>query len=153
MRLEPRYILAVAVRVVLLIPAALALTGCQARPVEWPELGQERSSPATSTVRRSRSALRIEPVVGQEVADLSPDDVVRVAKRIGFTDQQVLDLGADLHNALLLSGAARVLVRDRVEALLRVHGGHVLISSRTRGNHVYNLARGGWGVGPSRPSR
>lgn len=130
---------------VLILPALLV--GCRAQPVEWQELGAGADGAATP--RSRRTALRIEPLSSQEVADLTPDDVVRISKRIGFTDQQILDLGPDLYNALLLSGAARVVIRDRVEALLRVQGDHVLIYSNTRGSHVYNLARGGWGVGPS----
>ncbi len=153
MQTNRRNLLAVAIKSVLVTTLAWTLTGCRAQPAEWPELGYEKDGISTSRKSRSRSTLRIEPVSSQEIADLSPDDVVRIAKRIGFTDQQILDLGPDLHNALLLSGAARVRYKDQVEALLRVQGDHVLIYSRSRGSHVYNLTRGDFRIGPSGSSR
>ncbi len=150
MQVRQRYILAVAIRATLVIPLAWVLTGCRARPVEWPELGQEKSSVRA----RGTSALRIEPVSSREVADLTPDDMVQITRRIGFTDQQILDLGPNLRSALLLSGAARVIYKDKVEAVLRIQGEYVLIYSSSRGSHMYNLARGGFGViGPAGSSR
>lgn len=157
MQIDRGYVLAVALRAVLLVPLALELMGCRARPAEWPELGSDRSGAAPRSGRtapRRDNALRIEPLSSQEVADLSPDDIVLVARRIGFTDQQILDLGPDLHNALLLSGAARVVYKQQVEALLRVQGDYLLIYSNSRGYHMYNLSSRGFNViGPPRSSR
>ena len=127
----------------ILIPLGLAMAGCRAQPAEWPELGRQNSRDQARNNRpASTSPLRIEAVTNSEVAMLNSDDVVRVAKRIGFTDQEVLDFGIDLRNALYLSGGARVLVRGNVEALLQVQGGDIWIQSVTYGSHVYDLSSG-----------
>jgi hypothetical protein len=131
----------VAIRAALLVSLALALMSCRARPVEWSELGRHRDADSAPARTTDTSILRVEPLSNQEVADLNPDDMVLVTRRIGFNDQQILDLGPELHKALLLSGAARVFYKDRVEALLRVQGEHVIISSSSRGTALYNLAR------------
>lgn len=143
MWIHRRYLLSVAIRAVALV--SLALVGCRAQPVKWSELGRDDSGAGarSSSARTGSTALlRIEPLSNQEVADLSPDDVVRIAWQIGFTNQQVIDLGLDLRNALALSGGAQVLYKDKTEALLRVQGGYVLIHSASRGRHVYNLSLG-----------
>lgn len=147
MQVNRQTILTVAIRVALLVPLAFTLAGCRAQPAEWSELGRQ-SSPDRTRNNRGR-VLLIEPLSNREVADLHPDDVVRITRRIGFTDQQILDLGMDLYEALLLSGAARVMYKGKVEALLRVQGDHVLIYSGSRGSHVYNLTYGQFRIGPS----
>ena len=80
---------------VLLVLASLALEagGCGDwfRPVEWPEMGPQSEQ---------KSPFRVVPRRSMEVAALSPDDIVRIMQRVGFADEQVLELGTDLHNAL-----------------------------------------------------
>ncbi len=135
MRVNRRYIVSAVIRVLLLVPLALEMTGCKAQPAEWPELRHEGE----------KRVIQIEPKSNREVADLHPDDVVRVARKIGLTDEQILSLGTDLHNAMLLSGAAYVLVGDEKEALLRVQGKYVLIYSASRGSFSYDLSRSDFG--------
>jgi len=79
------------------------------------------------------------------VADLSSDDIVRIMRRIGFPDDLILELGTDLHRTLAQSGAARVLDKREVEAVLRVSGRYVYITSRTRGVFIYDLSTGEFG--------
>jgi hypothetical protein len=74
--------------------------------------------------------ISIVPQTNQEVADLSSDDIVRIMRRIGFPDDLILELGMDLHRTLAQSGAARVLDKREVEAVLRVSGRYVYITSR-----------------------
>jgi hypothetical protein len=136
-----RNILGAVARVMLPVLLASELTGCRARPAEWPELGYRSGERARS------SALQIVPQTNREVADLSPDDVVLIGRRIGFTDEQILDLGTQLHDALLFSGAARVFYGKRAEALLRVESGQVFIYSASRGLFVYDLSRRVLGFG------
>ncbi|UCD52168.1 MAG: hypothetical protein JSW27_05925 [Phycisphaerales bacterium] len=129
----------------LMAALALAVMGCQAQPAQWSELGpggaryeqQQQSQP-----RNRYGSIRIVAQSNREVADLSPDDVVKIMRRIGFTDEQILELGTELHDAMLTSGAVRVLDRDETEAIARVGGTQVYIGSRTRGNFVYDLGYG-----------
>ncbi len=95
--------------------------------------------------------IQIAPQSNQEVADLSSDDVVRIMRRVGFPDDLILELGGEMHEALLYSGAARVLDNKEVEALLRINGRYVYITSRSRGTFVYDPATGEFsGSEPSR---
>jgi hypothetical protein len=123
---------------VLLAVLVLAMLGCQAEPAQWPELefGGERQQ------ARRQPALRIVPQSNREVADLSPDDTVRIMRQVGFTDEQILELGTDLHQALLVSGAARVLYREEMRAIIAVNGTQVYISAAPRGNFIYDLGYG-----------
>ncbi len=136
-----RNILGAAAKVMLLVLLASELMGCKAQPAEWAELGHRDGT------RPRNNALQIVPKSSREVADLSPDDVVVIARRIGFTDEQVLDLGTQLHDALLFSGAASVFYGKTAIANLRVEGQQVFIYSASRGLFVYDLSRGLLGFG------
>jgi hypothetical protein len=69
-------------------------------------------------------------------------------RQAGFSDQQILELGTNLRNALLHSGAAHIRLKDTVEAVFAVHGDYVLIASRLRGTFIYDVNRG-WKLGPA----
>ena len=124
---------------VLLVTLTFAAFGCQAQPAQWSEL--EIGGPQQQS-QRQQGAVRIEPQAGREVADLSPDDVIQIMRRIGFTDAQILDMGTDMRDALRMAGGARVIVREEVEALVSVSGMRVHVGSRTRGNFTYDLGSG-----------
>jgi len=127
----------------LMAALTLAEMGCQAQPAQWSELGSggARYEPQPQP-RNQYGSIRIVAQPNREVADLSPDDVVKVMRRIGFTDQQILELGTELHEAMFTSGAVRILDRDETEAIARVNGMQIYIGSRTRGNFVYDLGYG-----------
>ena len=140
-----RHLLGLGLRAAVLVPLAMQLLGCRAKPAQWPELGRDsRDSRTTRDTRPAAgdSLLKIEPVTNSEVADLSADDVIKICMKIGFTKQQIVNLGADLKNALLLSGGARVIYRGNVEALIQVRQPDIYIQTATRGQHVYDMARG-----------
>jgi hypothetical protein len=129
-----------------LVPLALEAAGC--RPVEWAELGSgpnrdeprwEGRSESPRSRRDSTEGLRIVARSGREVVRLSPDDVVRIMQRVGFSDDQILNLGPDLYNALLVSGAAEVLYGKRTEMIIVVGNRQVRIQSRSRGTFVYDV--------------
>ena len=126
------------VMVAMLAAVALGTIGCQARAAQWPELeyGGEREQ------KPRERALQIVPQSNREVADLSPDDIVRIMRQIGFTDDQIVEYGTDMRDALLVSGAARVLYKEQTEALLAVNGTQVYIRSMARGNFIYDLGSG-----------
>ena len=147
MQLNRQQKLSLGLRVVVLALLAMHLVGCHAQPAQWPELGRDRDRFDNRTTRDKRPAaneplLKIEPFTSSEVAQLSADDIVRITKRIGFTDQQVIELGADLRNALYLSGGARVIYRGNVDALIQVRGPDIYIQTASRGQHVYDMTHG-----------
>jgi hypothetical protein len=136
----------------LLVPVVLEVVGCRARPAEWSELGSGgRRSASNQAIEpeergpRQVRGIEIVPQSNQEVADLSSDDIVRLMRRIGFSDDLILELGVDMHSALLRSGAARVFNKKTVEAILRVNGRYVYVTSRSRGTFIYDPATGQFG--------
>lgn len=151
-----RQTIAGAVTTVLLVSVVLEVSGCRAEPVEWSELGSGgRRSTANQTSQTPRSprqirGIQIVPQSNQEVADLSSDDIVRIMRRVGFPDDLILELGSEMHGALRSSGAARVLDKKTVEAILRINGRYVYITSRSRGTFIYDPATGQFGGATSR---
>jgi hypothetical protein len=91
--------------------------------------------------------LDIVPINNQDVLTLSSDDIVRVMRRAGFSDNQILEYGTDLHNALAHSGAAQIKIRKNPEAVFAINGDAVYISTRLRGNFIYNVKTGWVGSG------
>ena len=83
----------------------------------------------------------------QNVLTLSSDDIVRVMRRAGFSDNQILQYGEDLHLALAQYGAAQIKIRKRLEAVFAINGDAVYISTRLRGNFIYNIKTGWVGGG------
>ena len=79
-----------------------------------------------------------------EVIALSPDDIVNIMQRVGFLDEQIMELGTDLRNTLGTSGAAQLKIkgRDKIEATFAVHDGNLYISTRLRGTFIYNVKKG-----------
>jgi len=90
---------------------------------------------------------------GREVVRLGPNDIIRIMQRVGFSDQQIVDLGTDLHDALLLSGGAEVFYGRNLEMILAVNNQQVQIRSRTRGAFVYDVQSGRFVLGPSDTDR
>lgn len=82
------------------------------------------------------------PVNNQNVLTLSSDDIVRVMRGAGFTDNQILQYGEDLHLALSQYGAAQIKIRRKLEAVFAINGDAVYISTRLRGNFIYNTKTG-----------
>jgi hypothetical protein len=143
-----------------LVPLALEAAGC--RPVEWAELGAgpnrdeprwEGRSENPPSRRSSADELRIVARSGREVVRLSPDDVIRIMQRVGFSDDQILDLGPDLYQALLVSGAAEVLYGRRTEMIFVVSNRQVRIQSRTRGTFLYDVLMQDFVLGSTRGRR
>lgn len=81
------------------------------------------------------------PIKSQNVLTLSSDDVVRVMRRAGFSDGQIMEHGTDLYDALSQSGAAQVRTRRGLRAVFAINGDSVYISSRF-GNFIYNINTG-----------
>ncbi|MGD2093966.1 MAG: hypothetical protein PVH77_03060 [Phycisphaerales bacterium] len=96
---------------------------------------------AFGAVSCGHRSLQIVPIRSQNVLTLSSDDVVRVMRRAGFSDGQILEYGTDLHEALSQSGAAQIKTRRGVKAVFAIREDSVYISSRF-GNYIYNVNTG-----------
>jgi len=82
------------------------------------------------------------PLNNQNVLTLSSDDIVRVMRRAGFSDNQILQYGENLHLALSQYGAAQIKIRKQIQAVFAINGDAVYISSRATGNFIYNTKTG-----------
>lgn len=94
---------------------------------------------------RSSTGIRVIPLSNRSVLALSPDDVVEVMKRAGFSDGQILEHGTDLRNGLAESGAVQIKIGKKVEAVFAINlseSNCVYISTRLRGNFIYDVDSG-----------
>jgi len=97
-----------------------------------------------------RSGIQIIPLSSRSVLELNADDVVRVMRRAGFSDKQIIDYGPDLRDGLAQSGAVQVKIGNKVEAVFAInldHGSCVYITTRLRGSFIYNVQTGWAGGG------
>jgi hypothetical protein len=85
------------------------------------------------------SVQTVTPIAVGEAADVSADVLAEALLRAGFTPQEILDHGTDVHHALATSGGVQVRQGQLVEALLAVHTGKLYVTSRTRGTFVLPL--------------
>jgi hypothetical protein len=90
--------------------------------------------------------LRVVPQENPDQADLSAEDILRVLERVGFSDEQILQLGPALHRALQTAGAAEIKLGKKTEMAFGVNGERLFITSRTRGTFVYNISSGRFGT-------
>jgi len=94
---------------------------------------------------RSNTGIRVIPLSNRSVLALSPDDVVEVMRRAGFSDRQILEFGTDLRNGLAESGAVQIKIGKKVEAVFAIklsESNCVYISTRLRGNFIYDVDSG-----------
>ncbi len=101
---------------------------------------------AFGVVSCAQRGFEVIPLNHQEVLTLSSDDIVRVMRRAGFSDNQILEYGTDLHDALSRSGAAQIKINKRLQAVFAINGDSVYISTRLRGNFIYNVKTGWVGM-------
>ena len=99
-------------------------------------LGIMGCAPATNSYS---SRLRITPLSNQNTINLRADDIVRMMQRVGFSDEQILELGTNMRDSLLRSGAAQLEINDEVEAIFAVNNDFVYIATRLRGSFIYNV--------------
>jgi hypothetical protein len=118
-----------------LVPLALEVVGCNGwiRPVDWSDLGPQSKPQA--------SPFRVIPRKNPQSATLSPDDIVRIMQRVGFQDEQILELGTDLHNAMRLAGSAVVVYKKETLAIFAADGDYVRVRSRS-GSFDYQISVG-----------
>jgi len=102
---------------------------------------------AFGVVSCAQKGFEVIPLSYQEVLTLSSDDIVRVMRRAGFSDNQILEYGTELHDALSRSGAAQIKMSKKLQAVFAINGDSVYISTRLRGNFIYNVKTGWVGGG------
>jgi len=110
-------------------------------------------SGCASTDNSSSTKFQVISVSSRDVAVLSADDIVRVMRRAGFSDEQILELGTRLRNALLQSGAVEIKQGKMIEAIFAVNSNNVFITTRLRGNFIYNLEKASFIGLETTPSR
>ena len=118
----------VAIMLTLLVLLALALVGCA----------------------RGTTGIQVIPLHNRSVLELSPDDVVEIMRRAGFSDRQIVEYGTDLRNGLAESGAVQIKIGRKVEAVFAINlneGNCVYISTRLRGSFIYDVDSGWIGGG------
>ncbi len=99
---------------------------------------------------RHATGIQIIPLSSKSVLALSTDDLIEVMRRAGFSDEQILEHGPDVYDGLAQSGAVQVRIGKRVEAVFAINrdrGECVYISTRLRGNFIYNVGSGWLGGG------
>lgn len=98
---------------------------------------------------RFQRGIRVIPRPNQNVLNLSGNDVVEIMRSAGFSDEQIVQYGLEVHDGLARSGAVQIDVNGRTEAIFAIKGSDVYISTKLRGMFIYNINTG-WGVGDGR---
>jgi threonine dehydratase len=100
------------------------------------------ASGVVGCMMQSDRGFEVVPVSNRNVISLSSDDVVRVMRRAGFSDEQILELGTAVHSGMLTSGAVQIKLNNKVEVVFAANGDDVYIGTRLRGNFIYNVKTG-----------
>ncbi len=93
-------------------------------------------------VVEQKSNIKVVPVPSQDVLSLSADEMVEILNRIGFTKSQIQEHAFPICEGLSKSGAVRIIIDDVVNAGLAIKGDEVFISTRDRGQFIYNITTG-----------
>ena len=101
-----------------------------------------------------RLELQITAIPNNSAVDLSPRDVVSLMRASGFVDKQIYEYGPDFRQALLEFGGAQIAIGEgQVEAMYKVQGDLVWVTTMTRGNFVYDVKAGQFRMGPKAQSQ
>ena len=82
---------------------------------------------------------RVSGFPGRKPCALCADDVVRIMRRAGFEDSEILEYGPGFRNRIATVGGARIRVGTSLEAIFAVTGDRVQVSSRRTGTFAYDL--------------
>lgn len=89
-----------------------------------------------------QTGIQILPMGNQDVLELTANDVVQVMRAAGFSDEQIYEHGAAVHDGMARSGAVQVKIDDTYEAVFAAKGDSIYISTRSRGHFLYNINTG-----------
>ena len=125
MRVGHRHIL-----VLLLVVLALEAAGCNmTKSPSWMAGGQNGQS----------GNLQVEQRVGGQAASFKADEIVRIMRRIGLPDDQILSLGPILRDAMRTTGAAAISRGGQPQVMLAVNEDHLFVQTRSQGSFIYDL--------------
>jgi hypothetical protein len=97
---------------------------------------------SSTTSKHSSEELRLTPLNNKSTIMLSADNIVKMMRQVGFTDEQILKLGSRMHDGLLLSGAVQLEIGNEVQAIFAVNDNYIYIATRMRGTFIYDVKRG-----------
>jgi hypothetical protein len=86
--------------------------------------------------------IEIIPLNSRSVLDLSADNVVDIMRAAGFSDEQIIEYGTAVRDALAQTGAVQINVNGTAEAIFAVKEQDVYISTQLRGLFIYNINTG-----------
>lgn len=86
--------------------------------------------------------IQVVPVGSKNVLELTAPDIVKIMKRSGFSDQQILTYGPQVKDSLARSGGVQIMVGRTVEAIFGVSGNEIYITTRASGSFIYNVNTG-----------
>jgi len=120
----------------------LEVVGCNGwfRPVDWSDSRPEREQ---------QSPFRVIPRHNTQVTTLNPDDIVRIMRRVGFRDEQIVELGTGLHNAMRFQGSAVIVYKKDTLAIFAADGDFVRVRTRS-GDLDYQISKGQFVSSPPR---
>lgn len=87
------------------------------------------------------SPLAIIAMPNKDVAALTADDIVIVLREAGFSDEQIIEHGTEIRNAIGSTGAVKMLSEKKVQAIIAVRDSYLHVVSRQRGSFVYDLLK------------
>lgn len=89
-----------------------------------------------------RRGIVVIPLNSQNVLDLSANNVVDIMRAAGFSDEQIIEYGTAVRDALAQTGAVRIEVNGKAEAIFAVKEQDIYISTELRGVFIYNINTG-----------
>jgi hypothetical protein len=81
----------------------------------------------------------VDAVAAPQQVELTPDDVVNVLRRAGFTNQEILEIGPQVRDAVAASGGVSITFNGKVQAILAAENGLLYITAAGRGTYMYRL--------------
>jgi len=90
----------------------------------------------------NNSSIQVLPIGNRDVLDLSDDDVMKVLKKAGFSDDTISICVTEVRNGLAQTGAVQIKIDNEVELVCAIRIDDVHISSRQRGMYIYNVKTG-----------
>lgn len=82
----------------------------------------------------------VAPIPSRETASVSADDLVVTMIQTGFSDEDILEFGPAVRNALATHGGAEVRDGGNVTAIFSVFDGNLYVVSQRGGTYVHPLS-------------
>ena len=104
--------------------------------------------------QESDTEFTVVPFSNSSAMALEADDVVRIMEIAGFTPQQIWRLAKDVRDGLMQLGGVKMRMgKKQVEVIYAVQGDLVWITTRSRGQFVYDVKGKQFNLGPGVETR